>query len=874
MSLKAFEIFAQLSLDSSNFEKGLNDSKNMAEKIGGGLTKAGKKMSKLSLAVGGLGVASVKTAANFEQSMAQVGATMGYSVDELHDSTSEASQNMKMLSDFAQEMGAKTKFSASESADALNYMALAGYDAEKSMQMLPNVLNLAAAGDMDLARASDMVTDAQTAFGMDIPRTTQMVDEMAKAASTGNTSVEQLGDAFLTVGGLAQELNGGMVTLADGTQVSVDGVQELEIALTAMANSGIKGSEAGTHMRNMLLKLSSPTSDGTQRLAELGVAVFDDTGKMRSLKDIMGDLKDNMSNMIPVFEKEYKAMQEMSPEELTKAIEDGNIAVEHFGVSLLDNEGNLRDWNDILLDINDTFENGALTQEQKIQSISDLFNTRDLASAESLLGAVNQDWDSIGESILGAEGAAQKMADVQLDTLEGQITIMKSALEGAAISFGKLLIPHLTEAAKKLQGFLTWLGELPEGSKKVILMVGGIVTALGPLLVGIGKVATGIGGIMKLGGLLSKISGLTGIVTKLGGALGFLTKIPVAGWIGIIITAILAVMSCLDGGEEMVAELPDKIMEVIQNIIDGIIDAIPTILEMIPTVLDGIINMIIEFVPAMIQAGIQIFTALVQALPTIIDNIVAAIPQIIGSVLMTLTNAIPQIISAGITLISSLVQALPTIIQNVVAAIPHIILGLVEAIIKSIPKIAEAGLNLLKGLVLNLAQAIAFIVTKLPSVIVGMVKALGNGIKEFANVGLNLVKGLWNGISNAKDWVIGKIKGFGEDILNGIKSFFGIHSPSRKFAEVGKYLALGLGVGWEDNIDGVTDDIMDSLNMDLNNATVDGIPTVDATTGVQLAGVGGVGGGDIIIPVYIGTNKLDEILIKQEQIKNYRSGGR
>ena len=811
MSLKAFEIFAQLSLDSSKFEQGLKDSKNMAEKIGGGLTKAGKKVSKLSLAVGGLGVASVKTAANFEQSMAQVGATMGYSVDELHDSTSEASQNMKMLSDFAQEMGAKTKFSASESADALNYMALAGYDAETSMKMLPNVLNLAAAGDMDLARASDMVTDTQTAFGISLDRTSQMVDEMAKAASTGNTSVEQLGDAFLTVGGLTQELNGGMVTLDDGTQVAVDGVQELEIALTAMANSGIKGSEAGTHMRNMLLKLSSPTSDGTKQLEALGVAVFDNEGKMRSLKDIMGDLNGALGN---------------------------------------------------------------LTQEQKIQAISDLFNTRDLASAEALLGAVGQDWDSIGAEIIDAEGAAQKMADVQLDTLEGQLTIMKSALEGAAIAFGKLLIPHLTEAAKKLQGFLTWLGELPEGSKKVILMVGGIVTALGPLLVGIGKVATGIGGIMKLGGLLSKTSALTGIVTKLGGAFGFLTKIPVAGWIGIIITAILAVMSCLDGGEEMVAELPDKIMEVIQSIIDGIIDAIPTILEMIPTVLDGIINMIIEFVPAMIQAGIQVFTALVQALPTIIDKIVAAIPQIIGSVLMTLTNAIPQIISAGITLISSLVQALPTIIQNVVAAIPHIIFGLVEAIIKSIPKIAEAGLNLLKGLVLNLAQAIAFIVTKLPSVIVGMVKALGNGIKEFANVGLNLVKGLWNGISNAKDWVIGKIKGFGEDILSGIKSFFGIHSPSRKFAEVGKYLALGLGVGWEDNIGGVTDSIKDSLAIDASDATVEGIPTVDASAGsLQLAGVGGVGGGDIIIPVYIGTNKLDEILIKQEQINNYRSGG-
>ena len=148
------------------------------------------------------------------------------------------------------------------------------------MEMLPNVLNLASAGGFDLARASDMITDTQTAFGISLERTNQLVDEMAKAASTGNTSVEQLGDAFLVVGGLTQELNGGMVQLKDGSYASVDGVQELEIALTAMANAGIKGSEAGTHMRNMLLKLSSPTSEGTVALEKMGVSVFDTEGRI------------------------------------------------------------------------------------------------------------------------------------------------------------------------------------------------------------------------------------------------------------------------------------------------------------------------------------------------------------------------------------------------------------------------------------------------------------------------------------------------------------------------------------------------------------------------------------------------------------------
>ncbi len=209
-----------------------------------------------------------------------------------------------------------------------------------------------------------------------------MVDEMAKAASTGNTSVEQLGDAFLTVGGLAKELNGGMVTLADGTKKPVDGVQELEIALTAMANAGVKGNEAGTHMRNMLLKLSSPTDAGVKQLQALGVSVFDAGGQMRSLKDIMGDLNGALGN---------------------------------------------------------------LTQEEKISAISDLFNTRDMASAEALLGAVGQDWDKIGASILDAEGAASKMAETQLDNLAGDVTLLKSAFEGAQIAVSDVLSPALRE---------------------------------------------------------------------------------------------------------------------------------------------------------------------------------------------------------------------------------------------------------------------------------------------------------------------------------------------------------------------------------------------------------------------------------------------
>ena len=420
--MNIFELSAKITADTSDFDS----------KVGSMVSSGVKKFAALTTAAGAATAAfvgkSVKTGAEFDAAMSQVQATMLKTNEEMvnevgHAETAYGSFQGN-LREFAQFLGENTAFSATQAAEALNYMALAGYDTQESMDMLPNVLSLAAAGNFDLARASDMVTDAQTAFGITAERTTQMVDEMAKTASISNTSVEQMGDAFLVVGGLAKELNGGMVTLADGTQKPVDGLQELEIALGAMANAGIKGSEAGTHMRNMLLKLASPTAEGTKQLEALGVQVFDTEGNMRSLNDIFGDLNGSMSN---------------------------------------------------------------LTQQEKLQAISDLFNTRDTASAEALLAAVSQDWDEIGEGILNAEGAAADMSKIQLDNLKGDVTLMKSAFEGLQIAISDEVTPSLRGFVQKGTEWLGKLttsireGKLHEWFERLRSAIGRVKEALSPL---------------------------------------------------------------------------------------------------------------------------------------------------------------------------------------------------------------------------------------------------------------------------------------------------------------------------------------------------------------------------------------------------------
>lgn len=301
------------------------------------------------------GKSSVDTGMQFDGSMSQVAATLGKTTDEIGD-----------LRDFAMEMGATTAFSAVQAADALNYMALAGYDSAKSMEMLPTVLDLAAAGNMDLARASDMVTDAESALGLQAGEAATMVDQMAKTASKSNTSVEQLGDAILTIGGTAQFMAGG--------------TDRLNTVLGILADNGIKGSEAGIHLRNMLLKLSAPTEEGTKMIKDMGLEIFDASGNMRDMQDIMLDLNEAMADM---------------------------------------------------------------TDEEKVGVISELFNARDIAAVNALLGTTEERWNELGEAISGADGAAKAMAETQLDNLTGDVTLFKSAMEGAKITLSNRLTPAL-----------------------------------------------------------------------------------------------------------------------------------------------------------------------------------------------------------------------------------------------------------------------------------------------------------------------------------------------------------------------------------------------------------------------------------------------
>ena len=211
--------------------------------------------------------------------MSQVAATMGISSDAVRRNEGD----FKLLSDAAKEAGSSTQFSATQSAEALNYLALAGNDAQTSVSLLPTVLNAAAAGGLDLGYASDLITDSMGALGLETKDTTTFVDRLTKTPQKSKTSMGQLAEAILTVGGTAKKLKGGTV--------------ELTTALGILADEGTKGSEAGTALRNIILSLAAPTDTAAKELKKLGVSAYDTNGNFRSLDDIFIDLHKSTNNL-------------------------------------------------------------------------------------------------------------------------------------------------------------------------------------------------------------------------------------------------------------------------------------------------------------------------------------------------------------------------------------------------------------------------------------------------------------------------------------------------------------------------------------------------------------------------------------------------
>ena len=489
---------ALLTLDKSQYDRGIDEANSKSDSFGSKFAgKMGKAAKAGAVALGAFAVSSVKVGADFDKSMSQVAATMGYTVEELNTAGSQAQKDYQALEKTARDLGKSTAFSAQEAAEGLNYMALAGYDVETSQRMLPQVLNLAAAGAMDLATASDMVTDAQSALGLSVEETEHMVDQMAKTSSLTNTNVSQLGSAFLTVGGTAKMMK-------SDTETAEHATAEMSAALGTLASAGIKGSEGGTALRNVLQGITGSKFDKTFK--QLGVSAYDASGQLRDLPDILADMNKSMEGMTTEEKndiitktfnvrdlKSVNALLAQTPEkwdELTESIMKSDGAASNMAETQLDNlSGDVTilksAFSELQITVSDldggvlrTFVQGAT---EGINTLTDVLSASSFNEAMQILG---DSFNKFGEFVKNGLGNAIKVAKSSLPNLISTIMNGLADFSGAFRSkAGTFVTMGLTLIKTIAQGVINSIPTFIETVPVIISNFAGVVNDNAPKVI-------------------------------------------------------------------------------------------------------------------------------------------------------------------------------------------------------------------------------------------------------------------------------------------------------------------------------------------------------------------------------------------------------
>lgn len=740
-------------------------------------------------------------------------------------------------------------------------------------------LNKAEATLNDLEREVKSNEDAINDASNEMEQAADSADEMADSVEDAGEESEEAGSKFEGLGSICKASAAAIAaafaavaatSIAAGkalVDMAVSGAAYADGVLTTSTQTGIATGKLQEYMyaaelvdvsvntltKSMAKQIKSMASarDGSRTMVTaydaLGVSVTDANGNLRDSDTVYWEVIDALGNMENETERDALAMQLLgkSAQELNPLIEAGSERMEELGQQARD-AGYV---------ISDDMLNAYGALDDKLQYLSVGAEAAKNALGTILLPVLTQlageGVDLLGEftnGILECNGDLSKLPEVfgeilpkVTDTIMQYIPVLLEIIGQLVGAVGSAIInnlPQIIDSVSQiilsiLEGLIEALPQIADGALQLVMaLVNGIIANL-PRLV---EVAIQV--------VVSLIQGIAEAAPQL---------IPA------IVEALMLVCQTLI---ENLPLLLDAVLQLIMGIVEGILEALPILIEALPEIILAVIEFILGAIPQIIDAVIQIVLAIVDALPTIIQAIITAIPQIIDGIINAILSALPQIVQAGIDLLVALVQALPTIIITIVQAIPQIISGIINAIVNNIPAIVQAGIDLLTALIQNLPTIIIEIVKAIPQIIVGIVEALGEGVSAIAEVGVNLVRGLWDGICSMAQWLWDLVSGWISDIWNGILDFFGIASPSKQMAWVGKMLVQGLAGSIEKNggeaVDAAVDmasDITSVMN-DLSGELQNTLPTDFTVHADEAAGAYGNG---TVINIY--PQSLDESMI-------------
>lgn len=478
---------------------------------------------------------------------------------------------------------------------------------------------------------------------------------------------------------------------------------------------------------------------------------------------------------------------------LTAPTDTAARKMKELGLEVLDAEGNMRPLNDIFNDLNGTLSD--MTQGEQTQVLNELFNKTDLKSVNALLANSGERFDELSAYIDDASGAAANMAETMNNNLKGKITQLGNALKGLGIEIYDSLKVGLQDA---VDGAIASVGRLSEAFKNNgfdgLINEAGLV--LSEFLVKIAEYAPQV--------VDTAIQLIQSFITAIA------SNLPT-----VVQSAIQIAQSLIYGIIQMLPQILQMGIDIIVELARGLAQTLP---ELIPVAIDAVLTLVdtlIDNIDTVVDAGIELIIALADGLIESLPNLIEKVPIIIGKLLEAIASNLPKLIEAGVKLVVKLAEGVVNAIPQLVSKIPGLISAVLNAIATFLGKFFESGSRISQRIGEGISSMTGALMNIGTSLIKSLIGAVSGAVSGFFNIGKNIVQGVWNGISSMASWITSKISSFFSGIVDKAKSVLGIHSPSRVFRdEVGKFMAEGVGVGFENETDDVKADMQASL-MDL-----------------------------------------------------------
>ena len=671
------------------------------EAVGDSISGVGQKLMPATIAVAGLGTAAVKTAADFDAGMSKVAAISGATGDDL-----------QALRDKAREMGAKTKFSASEAASAMEYMAMAGWKTTDMLGGIEGVMNLAAASGADLATTSDIVTDALTAFGLSAADSGHFADILAAASSNANTNVQMMGETFKYCAPIAGALG---FSAEDTAQ-----------AIGLMANAGIKSTQAGTALRTIMNNLTGEVKLSGAALGEVTIATTNADGSMRNLSDILGDCRD--------------AFSQLSESEKAQAAESlvGKNAMSGFLALMNASEADVNKLSSAIANCDGVAENMAMTMQDNLAGQLTILKSQleelAISFGEMLMPAIRNIVSKI-----------QAFVDKLNHMSEGQRkAVLTTALLAAAI--GPLLViigTIISKVGVAMQGFV----KLAKGMKKLQLAA---QTGTGV----VGKLATAIGGIS------APVIAVVAVIAVLAAAFkhlwdtneGFRNAIT-AIWDGIVSKISAFCQGIVDRLNALGFSF-SSIIDVLKAVWDGFCNFLAPVFETAFSVVSSILGTVLDVITGLLDVFIGLFTGNWEQLWTGVKEIAEGI-----------WNGISNFISTILGVIHSVFSTVWNAIKGTVTTVLNAISTFITNIFNGIKTTATTIWNAIKTAISTVVDGIRSKISSVFESVKSTVSSIFEGIRSTA-------VSVWNGIKSAITTPIEAARDKVKSVVDAIKGFF------------------------------------------------------------------------------------------------------